>query len=74
VAKDYTYDKYSNIVNIKDKKNRMEVELDMEDEGLFVRIEDHWGGNTNSSQTFIDMEVLVKMFERQGYEVTKASK
>lgn len=50
-----------------------EVELDMDEGGLEVRIEQGSGYMRESCSTYVHMDVLVRMLERQGYTVTKVA-
>lgn len=51
----------------------MEVELDMNRDGLFVGIEQGSGYLAQSCSTFIDMDVLVELLRRAGMEVRPVS-
>lgn len=48
-----------------------EVELDMDAEGLEVRIEQGSGYMRESCSTYVHMDVLLRMLAQAGYVVTK---
>lgn len=49
-----------------------EVELDMDAEGLEVRIEQGSGYMRESCSTYVHMDVLLRMLAQAGYVVTKS--
>jgi hypothetical protein len=48
-----------------------EVTLDMNEDGLEVRIERRHGYIRESRSTFVHMDVLLRMLDQAGYAVTK---